>query len=403
MKIKQRCFAVILIIAIFCSFIQPVFAVSMLDQRFNLGYGSSLGKTIFSGFYENPSIPTSYSKLADRAIAIKNTKYSYSSAIQILNETKAVLNKTTQNDYNEYEDMFQRGVQSSSSVANRFTYDSFIMRNVLYAMYMHGASYTQMLNAIQIIYDCAIVQSQKDAFRCDALDVLADLKIMAGYEGEGDRADMLYFVSSFASGMQGKYDGKTTLSSVDVAAKYQKYLEEQANKDKGDDEIKDNTEQDNAGNVSGGVGDVNVISPGFKPGGSWDSNHDSTGNDSYFSDRDFGDTLNNLQSGQGLGTYVLFYTTEKNNKDPLYYRTKITTRESVSYENIVSALLTASRNTDLVLVEDSNAVLLVHNGSCTVLAQSDKKYTTKDVAELFSSLKEFGLFLGEENSVKIAK
>lgn len=398
----KRLVAIILIVSALASFMLPINALSMLDERFNLGYSNSLGRTIIGDFYENASVAASYSKLADRALALKNGGYSYTAAIQILNETRAVLKKTTTADYDRYEEMFENGVQTSSSITYRFTYDSFIMRNVLYAMFVNDASYSQMLNAIQIIYDCAIIQSQKDAFRSDALDVLSDLKIIASYEGNKDKADMLFYVSNISSGAHSGYSEGSKLPSKDIADSYQDYLDELYDNSHYEGPVIDNTSGNNPdSNLSGGTGEVvNPYIP-IQPGGT--INPDITLDDDYTITDSFMNDLSNLHAGKGLDNLVLFYTVEKTNEDPTYFKTKIKTSKTVSYENIVTALLTASRNTDLIIVEDTDAVLLIHNGSCTVLAQSDKRYAVEDVAELFTALKDFGLFLGDENTTKTGK
>lgn len=403
MKTKQRCLAIILIIAALFTIIQPISAYSMLDEQFNLGYNNSAGKTIFEGFYSDPSIPISFSKLAERALNLKvSGKYSYTSAIQILNETKAILKKTTTADYDQYEKIFNNGVAANNSLAGRFTYDSFIMRNVLYTMHVNNASYTQMLNAIQIVYDCAIIQSQKDAFRCDALDVLRDLNIIASYESDKSTAEMLFYVSKIASGAHGTYNGKTNLPDKNIANNYQKYLDEQADKSHSSGGVIDNTGSDNDNKVSAGVNNGMDYIPDDKPyqdEGYWEQYKDS----GIYLEDSFHENLEKLHGGKDLSSLILFYTLDKSNEVPAYYKTRITTRQFVSYENIVTALLTAARNSDLILIEDAEAVLLVHNGSCSVLVQSDKQYDMEAVAELFLGLQDFGLLLGEESEVNVAK
>ena len=401
MKTKQRCLALILIIIYLCSFIQPVNSYSLLDSRFNLDYNNSKGKTIMGSFYSNDSIPKSFSKLADRALALKKS-YSYSEAIQILTETKTILNKTTVSDYDLYEERFEKSIELSGSMAYQFTYDSFIMRNVLYSMYRNKASYTQMLNALQIVYDCAVIQTKKDAFRSDALDVLRDLNILASLESDKDRSDMLFYISNIASGTHGSYDGKTTIPSINLSKNYDAYLKEKYDESHTDTPVQDNTNRDESDYFPDGyTPDMNPDRPS-NPGTSIPPliNDDDFTSSGPIRDDSFSSDIDGIAGDTTAGKLILCYTTNKNETSPTYTKSKITTKQFVTYANIVSVLTTAARNTDLIIVEDSDAVLAVYDGKCVVVEKNDTLYDVQAVAKMFETLNGFGLALCSDSDFK---
>ena len=396
MKTKYtRILAIFLIIIELFLIVTPIPANALLNGHFNLDYTSSMGYTIMRLNYSNPSVKTSFEKLAERSVKLKNSgTYSYSSAIQILTETKSVVNKITESDYEIYEDTYKTNLANNGMMVYQYTYESFIARNVLYAMMKEKASYSEFLKAIQLIYDMAVIQSQKGAFRSDALNALADLNILASYSTNENVKDMLFYVSKFASGISGSYNGSSTISSVNIATKYQNYLDDQYDKSHDSGKVEHNTNQHESEYAPGGYGDYETIvlpsdNQNLLPD-NWSPNEDVFEKDTFSSD------LKDIYGGNSVGKLTLYYTLNKSDANPKYQKTKITTKQFITYEDIIEVLKTISRNSSLMYVEDSDAVLVVYDGVCSVLDKSDTLYDENSIKTLFSNLKDFGLYIGSE-------
>lgn len=314
----------------------------LLEQRFNLDYIGSRGYQILELYYENVAVRSMFSDLADRSIALKTT-YSTSEAIAILTETKSVVKKITKDDYKRYGDAFEADVDSGSAMMSaRFTFDSFIMRNVLYAMLKSKASYNELMKAIQLIYDTGVIQTEKEAFRSDALDVLIDAKILASYTTENNIADMLYYVSKFSSGVHGNYTGDAPIKSVNVSNKYDEYLQDEYDKSHGGGDIEHNQNTEDSEYSPGGYvdGEEMVTPPTTIPGVDSDNQN---GNGTILDEDNFSSDIDGILDGSGVGKYTLCYTTTKSSEKPSYQKTKITTKQYVTYDNIISVLTTADR------------------------------------------------------------
>jgi hypothetical protein len=260
------------------------------------------------------------------------------------------------------------------------------------------ASYNDIMKAIQLIYDTAVIQTEKEAFRSDALDVLSDLKILASYTGDKNISDMLYYVSNFATGTHSNYSGNDPIKSVNVSNKYDEYLKEEYDRLHGGDKIEDGTESDKPEYDSGGNTPTDELKPPTEtiPGDNTNNGNGngSGGNTGGFMDNDnFMEDIGGMLDGSGAGKYVLCYTTDKTANNVEYHKTKITTKQYVTYENIISVLTSASRNSDLMFVEDTNAILVVYDGISCVIEKSDTLYGEAEIVKLFECFNNFGLAL----------
>ena len=312
MKRYTRPLAVVLIIIQLFLIISPIKTNALINSLFNLEKTCSVGYTVMSLSYENPSVTTSFEGLADRALALKNGGYSYSKAIQILTETKSVVNKISKADYKTYQERYLRNIEANGVMAYQYTYDSFIMRNVLYAMFLNNASYTELLNAMQVIYDTAVIQTQKSAFRSDALRVLVDASAIATLTTNEKTSDMIHYVSQYASGLCSTYTGSKPISSVLLSTKYQNHLQDEYDKLHPDFEV-DDEDDDNSGYAPDGFGNQNIalppISDGYKPDtntGAPNRNEDVFMSDSFSSD------LSDIYNGTITHKYTLCYTNSTN-------------------------------------------------------------------------------------------
>lgn len=389
-----------LIITLLFSQFTPIFAVdTLLNSRFNLNYKGERGYQIMPLSYENASIETSFKGLADRAIALKTaSNYSSSKALQVLSETKSVVNKITVRDYLKYEDMFLNNVNNGGNYSIMFTYDSFIMRNVLYAMIKNNASYTDLLKAIQIIYDTAISQTKKDAFRSDALEVLKDLNILADYTSNSDISNMLFYVSRTASGVHGSYNGSKTIPSMNIASSYNQYLKEQKDKGTYNGEVEHNENRHESEFTPGGSSGIDEImpTPEQKNPITSDENFPSDSNNDKFISDSFMEDLDSVYEGTINYKYTLYYTLDKSNPNATYNKTRVTIKSFATYQDILDALLFISKNSEVKLIEDSEAFMTITEGKSYVMIKSDELYDAASIEDLFDCYKDFGLFLMSE-------
>lgn len=392
-----KIFALFLTAILLFSQITLIFASdTLLNSRFNLDYMGDRGYQIIPLSYENPAVESSFEGLADRAIELKiANNYSTSKALKVLSETKSIVNKITVKDYLKYEDIFLSDCDRGGNYSVMFTYDSFIMRNALYAMIKGGASYTDLLKAIQTVYDTAVIQTKKDAFRSDALEVLKDLNILASYTSDSNIADMLYYVSKKASGVHGNYDGSTTIPSMNIASSYNEYLKEQSEKGTVDGTIEHNENRHESEWTPGGSSGVDEIMRPPSQQHPSDGNFITNPNNDKFLNDSFMDDIDGIYDGTGNYKYVLYYTLDKSAQAPTYEKTKVSVKEYATYQDLLNVLIFISKNSDLFLIEDSEAFMTVIEGKSCVLKKSDELYDSVAIEKLFECYKDFGLMLVE--------